>query len=127
MNCLLNMRNVISLSAILHLKDVGYIFIGHLSQQPGKRSTIRHIYIKTLPPLSISQTPLCCIPGGNQQSVCFSSYTICNTLISGNKNISLIELFNCPLNPAERPCCCLAVCVLCTHVSGLLGRERLCL
>lgn len=39
-------------------------------------------------------------------------------LISGNKNISLIELFNCPLNPAERPCCCLVggVCVCVLHV-----------
>ena len=68
-----------------------------------------------------------------------ASHAICNMLISRNKNISLIELFNCPLNPAERPCCCLmvcvcvcvcvlvcwCVCVFCVfmHVSSLLGRE----
>lgn len=39
------------------------------------------------------------------------SHAICNALVPGNKNISLIELFNCPLNPAERPCCCLMACV----------------
>lgn len=27
------------------------------------------------------------------------------------RNIRLIELFNCPLNPAARSCCCLMVCV----------------
>lgn len=126
-NCLLKTCNIILASAILHFKDVWYVFIGHLSQQPGKSITIRHIYTKSL--TLLSAPPLRCFPGGNQQSVCFwthrASRAICNTLIPGNKNIRLIELFNCPLNPAECPCCCLMVCLhLCVCVCVLRACVR---
>lgn len=107
MNCLVKTCNIISVSAVLHFKDVGYIFIRHLSQH----RTIRRIYIKSLPPFSTSL--LLFFPGGKHQSVFLNAkracHTICNMRISQSKNIGLIELFNCPLNPAEHPCCCLMV------------------
>lgn len=94
------------------LKDVRYVFISRLSQRHGKCNTIRRIYLKSLP---LFLRLLCVVSLEENGKLCVFKcielrLTICNTLTSGRNNTSLIELFNCPLNPTELPCCCLVVC-----------------